>query len=113
MRLRTSVAAAFGAAVLALTTPTSAYGAVGVFSYGFNTGDKLDQRAALFNPPGKECITLKLPKDADFAYAALNHTNATVTLFADDDCSSDVYFVVPPHKAAPERVLLRSVMFSR
>ncbi|WP_030676227.1 hypothetical protein [Streptomyces rimosus] len=113
MRLRTSVAAAFGAAVLALTTPTSAYGADGVFSYGFNTGDKLDQRAAIFNPPGRECVTLKLPRDADFGYAARNRTNATVTLFADDDCSSDTYFVVPPGKNAPKRLLIRSVMFSR
>ncbi|MFH9423184.1 hypothetical protein [Streptomyces sp. NPDC017529] len=113
MRLRTSVAAAFGAAVLALTTPTSAYAADGVFSYGFNTGNKLDQRAAVFNPPGKECVTLKLPDGADFAYAARNRTNATAVLFADDDCSSDTFFVVPPGKAAPKRVLVRSVMFSR
>ncbi|MEV5594791.1 hypothetical protein [Streptomyces sp. NPDC052496] len=113
MRLRTSVAAAFGAAVLALTTPTSAYAAVGVFSYGFNTGNKLDQRAALLNPPGKECVTLDLPDGADFAYAARNHTNATATLFADDDCSSDTFFVVPPGKDAPKRVLVRSVLFSR
>ncbi|MEU7160145.1 hypothetical protein [Streptomyces chrestomyceticus] len=113
MRLRTSVTAAFGAAVLALTTPTSAYAADGVFSYGFNTGNQLDQRAALFDPPGKQCITLKLPNGADFAYAALNRTNATVTLFADDDCSSDAFYVVPPGKAAPKKVLVRSVLFSR
>ncbi|MFJ7207373.1 hypothetical protein ACIQWR_28030 [Streptomyces sp. NPDC098789] len=108
MRLRNTVVAAAGALVLTLSMPNSAFAAVGDFSY---RGQLIIGRHTLQDPPSEECINVPganvLP-----AHAPHNDTNATATVFLDEDCGGDVYFVMPPGQHLDFRSRFRSVVFS-
>ncbi|WP_371096183.1 hypothetical protein [Streptomyces sanglieri] len=58
MRLRSTVAAAFGALALLVAVPTSAGAATGDFSYTYTGLDGSPRVGFLFDPPSRMCITL-------------------------------------------------------
>jgi hypothetical protein len=114
MRLRNTLAAAVGAAVLVMTVPTSASAAGGEFRYTYHDQAGLAREARLVDPPSRECITL--PEVADEAVppadSPRNDTDATATVFTNDDCSGDYFSLRPFGGRASDRLKLRSVVFS-
>ncbi|MER5359584.1 hypothetical protein [Streptomyces sp. NPDC002785] len=115
MRLRSTVAAAFGALALIVAVPTSAGAACGNFGYTYSGLDGSPQVAYLVDPPSWECITLPEvgdPHSSSPARSPRNNTDATATVFTGPDCDGD-YFTLRPHGGhASSRLKLRSVVFS-
>jgi hypothetical protein len=115
MRLRHSLAAAAGAAVLILTVPGSAYAAEGDFSYTYTDGHGEQKRATLHDPASGECVTL--PEAAQEytqppAHSPKNRTDSFAIVFTNADCSGDQFTLRPHTGGASERLKLRSVLFS-
>ncbi|WP_326742155.1 hypothetical protein [Streptomyces sp. NBC_01768] len=115
MRLRSTVAAAFGALALLVAVPTSAGAAIGDFSYTYTGLDGSPQVGFLFDPPSRMCITLPEVADPNSSYPAhtpQNFTDSSATVFTGPDCNGD-YFTLRPHGGhAGSRLKLRSVVFS-
>ena len=114
MRLRNTVAAAVGAAVLVLTVPTSASAAGGEFRYTYRDHAGYAREGRLIDPPSRECITLPQTEDRDApsADSPRNDTDATATVFTGDNCDGDWFSLRPFGGRASERLKLRSVVFS-
>ena len=114
MRLRSTLAAALGAATLVLTVPTSAQAAEGHFSYVFHDWSGAPRVGVLDDPRSGECVTL--PETADEyarpADSPRNDTDATATVFTGVDCTGDYFSLRPFGGRASERLKLRSVLFS-
>jgi hypothetical protein len=113
MRLRSTLAAALGAATLVLTLSTSAQAAEGHFTYVFHDWHGGPQVGVLDHPRSRECITLPETRDefAPPADSPRNDTDATAVVFTGVDCTGD-YFTLRPGGRASERLKLRSVLFS-
>ena len=114
MRLRHSLAAAAGAAVLLLALPTSAHAAEGDFTYTYIDVTGQEQQATLHDPASGECITL--PEAAQEyirppAHSPKNRTDSFVVVFTNADCSGDEFTLRPHTGGAGERLKLRSVLF--
>ncbi|MFG2650648.1 hypothetical protein [Streptomyces sp. NPDC048436] len=115
MRLRHSLAAAAGAAVLILTVPGSAYAAEGDFSYTYIDSSGDEEQATLHDPANGECITLAEAAQEYTqppAHSPRNRTDAFATVFTNADCSGDNFMLRPSTGGAGERLQLRSVVFS-
>ena len=114
MRLRTTLAATLGAAVLVLTLPTSASAAGGEFRYQFYDRAGHVQTGRLVDPPSRECLTLPEVADENVppADSPRNDTDATATVFTGDDCTGDWFSLRPLGGRASDRLKLRSVVFS-
>ncbi|MFI9036008.1 hypothetical protein [Streptomyces sp. NPDC053726] len=115
MRLRSTVAAAFGALALIVAVPSSASAATGEFSYTYSGLDGSPQVAFLFDPPSGECITLPEvadPGSSNPAHTPWNHTDATATVFSGVDCEGEYFSLRPFGGHASSRLKLRSVIFS-
>ncbi|MFH8472869.1 hypothetical protein [Streptomyces sp. NPDC018000] len=115
MRLRSTVAAAFGALALIVAVPTSAGAATGYFGYTYSGLDGSPQVAYLVDPPSRECITLPEvgdPNSSSPARAPRNYTDATATVFTGPDCDGDYFTLRPRGGHASSRLMLRSVVFS-
>ncbi|MWA15668.1 hypothetical protein [Streptomyces sp. BA2] len=115
MRLRHSLAAAAGAAVLILTVPGSAYAAEGDFRYTYIDSDGEEEQATLHDPNSGECVTL--PEAAQEyhqppAHSPKNRTDSFAIVFTNADCSGDTFTLRPHTGGASERLKLRSVLFS-
>ncbi|MGW5865293.1 hypothetical protein ACWFRJ_24310 [Streptomyces sp. NPDC055239] len=115
MRLRHSLTAATGAAVLILTVPGSAYAADGDFSYTYVSSAGNEGWVTLHDPAGGECITL--PEAAQEytqppAHSPKNRTDSYAVVFTNADCSGDNFTLRPYTGGASERLKLRSVLFS-
>ncbi|MGW1106749.1 hypothetical protein [Streptomyces sp. NPDC002540] len=115
MRLRSTVAAAFGALALAVAVPASADAASGDFSYTYSGLDGAPQIGLLFDPPSGVCVTLPEvadPASSSPAHTPWNHTDATATVFTGVDCEGDYFTLRPNGGHASSRLKLRSVVFS-
>jgi hypothetical protein len=114
MRLRSTLAAALGAATLVLALPASAQAAEGHFSYVFHDWSGGSRIGVLDAPPSRECITLPETVDpyAPPADSPRNDTDATAVVFSGVDCTGDSYSLRPFGGHASERLKLRSVLFS-
>ncbi|MEU6016777.1 hypothetical protein ABZ826_22795 [Streptomyces sp. NPDC047515] len=115
MRLRSTVAAAFGALALIVAVPASADAASGDFSYTYSGLDGFPQIGFLLDPPSGVCITLPEvadPASSSPAHTPWNHTDATATVFAGVDCAGDYFTLRPNGGHASSRLKLRSVVFS-
>ena len=114
MRLRNTLAAAVGAAVLVLTVPTSASAAAGEFRYTYHDRAGFQHEGRLFDPPSGRCITLREVADeyTPPADSPRNDTDATATVFTGDHCDGDWFNLRPDGGRASDRLKLRSVIFS-
>ncbi|MFD4911117.1 hypothetical protein [Kitasatospora purpeofusca] len=114
MRLRSSLAAAPGGLMLAVALPSSpASAATGDFVYTYVGLNSVHLRGELANPASAECINIpETVGPALPAFAPRNYTNSTATVFLDEDCNGDTYYVMPPGKRLGDRLRLRSVVFS-
>ncbi|MFD9818636.1 hypothetical protein [Streptomyces violascens] len=115
MRLRTAVAAAFGALALLVTVPTSASAAAGDFSYKFVGLDGSPQPATLHDPAGPGCITLPEvadPGSSEPAFAPHNNTDTWVMVFTEPNCTGDSWTLRPHGRPATDRLKLRSVFLT-
>ncbi|WP_327710264.1 hypothetical protein OG912_18105 [Streptomyces sp. NBC_00464] len=114
MRLRSAMAASAGALLLLLATPGSALAAEGQFRYTYMTSDGYEAVGFLNDPDGGTCINLQGPgsEPGSAAYAPKNRTDATATVFLDEDCSGGAYYTLRPGGGASDRLLVRSVVFS-
>ncbi|QMU74559.1 hypothetical protein GXW83_00925 [Streptacidiphilus sp. PB12-B1b] len=114
MRLRNTLAAAVGAAVLVMTLPTSADAAGGEFRYTFHGHAGELRLGRIVDPPSRECITLPEVADEDElpADSPRNDTDATATVFSGADCTGEWFSLRPYGGHASERLKLRSVVFS-
>lgn len=115
MRLRHSLAAAAGAAVLILTVPGSAHAAEGDFRYTYVDSSGEEKQATLHDPDSGECVTL--PEAAQEytqrpAHSPKNRTDSFAIVFTNADCSGDQFTLRPYTGGASERLKLRSVLFS-
>ncbi|MFF4608016.1 hypothetical protein ACFY12_35425 [Streptomyces sp. NPDC001339] len=113
MRLRRTVAAAFGALTLALTLPAaSADAATGRFTYVFKGPDG-PEVGMLIDPPSYECLTLPEAELTSVppAHSPRNATNSGVRAFKGPYCTGD-YFDLRPHNGYGSKLLkVRSVLF--
>jgi len=115
MRLRSVLAVALGTGMLVLATPAVASAATGEFSYHFVDAHGIRQESTLFDPPGRECITLPEvadPYDSDPADSPRNRTDATATVFTGPHCDGDYFTLRPRTGYGSDRLKLRSVVFS-
>ncbi|MEU9621743.1 MULTISPECIES: hypothetical protein [unclassified Streptomyces] len=115
MRLRSTVAAAFGALALIVAVPTSAGAASGDFSYTYSGLNGSPRIGILFDPPSRVCLTLPEvadPHSSSPAHTPWNHTDATATVFTGVDCEGDHFSLRPYGGHASSRLKLRSVVFS-
>ncbi|MEU4116551.1 hypothetical protein AB0F71_18920 [Kitasatospora sp. NPDC028055] len=110
MRLRNAVLAVVSAAALVLAVPMSANAATGDFLY--KVGPLPGVPAGLADPESGKCINLLGATESTPAYAPDNFTTSTATVFLDEDCDGDTYYVMPPGKRLGNRLKLRSVVFS-
>lgn len=108
-----AVGAACGAMALLLAVPGSAAAATGQFRYTYTTADGYETVGFMNNPASGECITLPTPAavPGTASRAPQNRTDATATVFLDDDCEGP-HYVLAPGADASQRLLLRSVVFS-
>lgn len=114
MRLRHSLAAAAGAAVLILTVPGSAHAAEGYFSYTYVDSSGEEGQVTLHEPDSGECITLAEAAQEYTqppAHSPKNRTDTFAIVFTNADCSGDQYTLRPHTGGASERLKLRSVVF--
>ncbi|MEV0116936.1 hypothetical protein AB0H77_27470 [Streptomyces sp. NPDC050844] len=114
MRLRHTLAAAAGAALLLLTAPGAAHAAEGDFRYTFINSAGEEGQATLHDPASGECITL--PEAAveytqPPAHAPKNRTDSYAIVFTNADCTGDDFTLRPHTGGAGERLKLRSVVF--
>jgi hypothetical protein len=115
MRLRTAVAAVFGAFALLVTVPTSASAATGDFSYEFVGLDGSPQSVTLHDPDSPGCITLAEvadPGSSEPAFAPHNSTDTWVMVFTEPDCTGDSWTLRPYGHPATDRLKLRSVFLT-
>ncbi|MEU6679090.1 hypothetical protein [Streptomyces sp. NPDC046925] len=116
MRLRHTLAAAAGAAVLILTVPGSAYAAEGDFKYTYVNIDSGEEgHVTLHDPAGGECITLPeaaVEYSQPPAHSPRNRTGSYAIAFTNADCTGDRFTMRPRTGGASERLKLRSVLFS-
>ncbi|MER7764118.1 hypothetical protein [Streptomyces sp. NPDC097619] len=114
MRVRRTLAAVLGGALLSLALPsTPAAAADGEFLYSYVGSNGLNLRGVLADPESRECIDIPETVGSELpAFAPRNLTDATATVFLDSDCNGDVFFVMPPGKRLGDRLRLRSVVFS-
>ncbi|MGB8944344.1 MAG: hypothetical protein WCD21_29545 [Streptomyces sp.] len=115
MRLRHSLAAAAGAAVLTLTVPGSACAAEGDFSYTYVDSTGQEEQATLHDPNSGECIMLAEAAreyDQPPAHSPRNRTGSYAIVFTNADCTGDEFTLRPHTGGASERLKMRSVMFS-
>lgn len=115
MRLRSTVAAAFGALALIVAVPASADAATGDFSYTYTDLDGLPQIGFLLDPPSRMCITLPEvadPSSSNPAHTPWNFTDSSATVFSGPDCEGDYFTLRPAGGHASSRLKLRSVVFS-
>ncbi|MFH8484556.1 hypothetical protein [Streptomyces longisporoflavus] len=116
MRLRHTLAAAAGAAVLILTVPGSAYAAEGDFDYTYINLDSGEEgQVTLHDPAGGECITLPEAAreyDQPPAHSPRNRTGSYAIAFTNADCTGDRFTMRPRTGGAGEQLKLRSVLFS-
>ncbi|MFC9330105.1 hypothetical protein [Kitasatospora sp. NPDC057015] len=111
MRLRNAAIAAASAVTLVLAVPGSATASFGEFRYTYR--DAGDQRSGrLVGPPSGVCVNLPEASDEEPAYAPGNRTVSTATAFLDFDCAGERSHVLRPGAGAPERLAVRSVIFS-
>jgi hypothetical protein len=114
MRLRNTLAAAVGAAGRTGRGGHGHHQDGGEFRYTYHDQAGLAREARLVDPPSRECITL--PEVADEAVppadSPRNDTDATATVFTNDDCSGDYFSLRPFGGRASDRLKLRSVVFS-
>lgn len=114
MRLRHTLAAAAGAALLLLTAPGAAHAAEGDFRYTFVDSAGKEGQATLHDPASGECITL--PEAAveytqPPAHSPMNRTDGYAIVFTNADCTGDQFRLRPHTGGASERLKLRSVRF--
>ncbi|MEU5951078.1 hypothetical protein [Streptomyces sp. NPDC047525] len=115
MRLRHSLAAAAGAAVLILTVPGSAYAAEGDFRYTYIDSSGEEEQVTLHDPASGECITLAEAAEEYSqppAHSPKNRTDSYAIVFTNADCTGDDFTLRPYTGGASERLKLRSVLFS-
>ncbi|MGW1867726.1 hypothetical protein ACWCPS_19420 [Streptomyces mauvecolor] len=115
MRLRTAVAAAFGALALLATVPTSASAATGDFSYRFVGLDGSPQSVTLHDPVSPGCITLPEvadPGSTEPAFAPHNNTDTWVMVFTEPNCTGDSWTLRPHGHPATDHLKLRSVFLT-
>ncbi|MEJ8632263.1 hypothetical protein [Streptomyces sp. MS2.AVA.5] len=114
MRLRDTLTAAAGAAVLLLTVPGSAYATEGDFSYTYIDNSGAEEQATLHDPASGRCITLgeaAQEYSQPPAHSPRNRTASVAIVFRNADCSGDEYTLRPHTGAAGERLKFRSVIF--
>lgn len=114
MRLRHTLAATAGAALLILTVPGSAHAAEGDFGYTYTTGTGEEKRATLHDPADGECVMLAEAAreyDQPPAHSPKNRTDRFAIVFTNADCSGDHFMLRPHTGGASERLKLRSVVF--
>ncbi|MFD8750787.1 hypothetical protein ACFV0O_07385 [Kitasatospora sp. NPDC059577] len=107
MRLRNAVLAAVSAAALALAVPTSANAATGDFLYKVGPGVP----TGIFDPQSGVCIDVP-DIGTEPAFAPENLTTSTATVFLEEHCDGDVFYVMNPGKRLGDRLKFRSVVFS-
>ncbi|MEU2129405.1 hypothetical protein ACFC5Z_12470 [Streptomyces sp. NPDC056004] len=115
MRLRSTVAAAFGALALIVAVPASADAATGDFSYTYTGLDGSPQIGFLLDPPSRVCITLPEvadPSSSNPAHTPWNFTDSSATVFSGPGCEGDYFTLRPDGGHASSRLKLRSVVFS-
>ncbi|MFE7354322.1 hypothetical protein ACFU8Q_14220 [Streptomyces sp. NPDC057543] len=115
MRLRSTVAAAFGALALIVALPTSAGAASGDFTYMYSGLDGSPRLGFLIDPPSRMCITLPEvadPASSNPAHTPWNFTDSSATVFTGADCMGDYFTLRPEGGHASSRLKLRSVVFS-
>ncbi|GAA1536920.1 hypothetical protein GCM10009730_52670 [Streptomyces albidochromogenes] len=108
MRLRSTLAAAFGAFALVLTLPASASAAEGTFTYQY-----ADRTGTLTNPPSEECVTLPEVADEQVlpAHTPGNATDAVATVYAGSECTGPQFDLRPHTGHGSDRLKVRSVVF--
>ncbi|MFG2768108.1 hypothetical protein [Streptomyces rubiginosohelvolus] len=114
MRLRSALAAALGAGVLIITTPTSASAATGQFRYDYLTVEGYEASGFLNNPPSGQCLNLPGVDDDNPqpAHSPKNRTDAWATVFTNTNCEGDSFPLRPYTGGASERLKVRSVVFN-
>ncbi|MFK4067908.1 hypothetical protein [Streptomyces sp. NPDC029674] len=115
MRLRHTLAAAFGAFTLVVALPASASAATGEFHYKYVGPDGMTRSVSLHDPHSPACVTLPEvadPKDSEPAFAAHNDTDAWARVFTDPNCTGGSWALKPHGKPATDRLKLRSVYLS-
>ncbi|MFJ2866496.1 hypothetical protein [Kitasatospora sp. NPDC087314] len=108
MRLRNAALAVASAVALVLAVPMSANAATGEFLYKVGPG----VLAGLADPESRVCIDLFGTTEDHPGFAPENLTKSTATVFLDEHCSGDVFYVMNPGKKLGDRLKLRSVVFS-
>ncbi|SCE43556.1 hypothetical protein GA0115253_105302 [Streptomyces sp. Termitarium-T10T-6] len=113
MRLRSALAAAFGAGVLLITTPASASAATGQFRYDYVTVEGYEASGFLNSPPSGQCVNLPgVGEDnPQPGHSPKNRTDAWATVFSGTDCEGDSFPLRPHTGGASERLKVRSVIF--
>ncbi|MFF5446011.1 hypothetical protein [Streptomyces sp. NPDC012888] len=113
MRIRHTLGAAAGAALLVLALPTSAGAAEGTFTYEYRSEDRAMQSGQLSDPPSEVCITLDEandPSEVPPAHSAVNGTDETATVFAAPDCTGP-YTDIEADEEGSTQLTFRSVIF--
>jgi hypothetical protein len=106
------------AAACALATtfflPSAAQAADGTFAYSFQSRQG-PMTTVLTDPPSGQCLLLPevMGPDADkSAYAPRNETDSVAVGFTGPRCAGDGFAMRPHGGPMPQRVKLRSVVFS-
>ncbi|MFD8376098.1 hypothetical protein ACFV2Z_36000 [Streptomyces sp. NPDC059688] len=80
--------------------------ATGQFRYTYTNAEGYDAVGFLNDPPSGQCTNLPAP-------AAAEGAAATATVFLHADRAGDTYLTLPAGADASDRLLLRSVVFSK
>ncbi|QES49702.1 hypothetical protein DEJ50_19705 [Streptomyces venezuelae] len=113
MRIRHTLGAAAGAALLVLALPTSAGAAEGSFTYKYRSQDRAMLSGKLVDPPSEQCITLDEaddPKEVPPAHSPYNGTDETATVFEQPGCEGDS-FDLEAGAQGSAKLEVRSVVF--
>ncbi|MER5931692.1 hypothetical protein [Streptomyces sp. NPDC002054] len=113
MRIRHTLGAAAGAALLVLALPTSAGAAEGTFTYTYKSEDRAMKSGQLVDPPSEECITLDEaddPKEVPPAISPYNGTDETATVYEEPGCEGES-FDLEAGAQGSAKLEIRSVVF--
>ncbi|MEV8535978.1 hypothetical protein [Streptomyces sp. NPDC051211] len=113
MRIRHTLGAAAGAALLVMALPTSASAAEGTFTYEYRSESRALQTGKLVDPPSEQCITLDEaddPKEVPPAHSPVNDTDETATVFTDPGCEGESLDLEPGEEGT-KKLQIRSVVF--
>ncbi|MFD7667431.1 hypothetical protein [Streptomyces sp. NPDC059788] len=114
MRLRSTLTAVLGAALLLTAAPGSASAASGQFRYTYETVEGFEASGFLNNPHSGRCINLPGVglENPQPGHSPKNRTDAWATVYTDTNCKGDSFRLRPHTGGASERLKVRSVIFA-